>query len=157
MTGTTFNRADLQKIPGMSLKVIQALESLQAKAVYAASTVTSNAEATTELQDATNVTLSANAALPNERILAVGANGLSLTDNGPGSTVVIAMIYPIATNGYALTLNMIADSAPTLPIGGTIPSSAIGPYADDAAAAAAGVAVGEWYAKTGGTVAWRVS
>jgi hypothetical protein len=155
---TTFNRSDLQKIPGITLKVIQALESLQAKAVYAAATVTSNAEATTELQDATNVTLSPNAALPNERILAVDGTTMFLTDNGAGSTVVLGLLYPIFTNGgYALNFNMIADTAVTLPTNGTIPSSAIGPYADDAAAAAAGVAVGEWYAKTGGTVAWRVS
>lgn len=41
----------------------------------------------------------------------------------------------------------------TVPVFLTLP----GPYANDAAAAAAGVAVGEAYRVTGGTVAWRVS
>ncbi len=156
MTGTTFNRADLQRISGMSLKVIQALESLQAKAVYASSTVTSSAAATKELQDATNVTLSSNDALPNERILAVDGATMFLTDNGPGSTVVIGMLYPIFTNGgYALHLNMIADTAVTLPTSGNIPSSAVGPYTNDADAAANGVAVGDIYKAPLGVVVWR--
>ncbi len=158
MTNTTFNRSDLERIPGMTKRLIQAFESLQAKAIYANKTVTSNAEATTELKDATNVTLSPNEALPNERILAVDGDFMFLTDNGAGSTVVIGLLYPIATNnGGALFFNLLADTSVTLPRSGTIPSSAIGPYADDAAAALAGVAVGEWYAKTGGTVSWRVS
>ena len=41
--------------------------------------------------------------------------------------------------------------------GGTVRLTLPGPYANDAAAAAAGVAVGEAYRVTGGTVAWRVS
>lgn len=40
---------------------------------------------------------------------------------------------------------------------GGIWASAPGPYADDAAAAASGISVGEIYLKSGGTVAWRVS
>ena len=38
---------------------------------------------------------------------------------------------------------------------GKLKSKLPGPYADDAAASAGGVAANEIYAKTGGTVAWR--
>jgi hypothetical protein len=48
-----------------------------------------------------------------------------------------------------------ADTNLDLPPSGRVPSSEDGPYADDTAAAAAGIQVGQWYAKTGGTVAWR--
>lgn len=155
MTDTTVTRADLAMVFGNNTKVIRAIEDLFAQTAYNTGALASNADSTTELQDATVITLSPNATLTNERILAL-ADGLTVTDNGPGSTLVLALAYLIVLNGgYACTFNLGADTNLNLPISGTVPSSAIGPYADDTAAATAGVALGEWYAKTGGALVWR--
>lgn len=157
MTITTLTRADLEKLFGNDPKVIRAFESLTQAVQDQASQLASQTDATEAINDATVITLSPNATFGNERVLALG-EGLDAVDNGPGNTLVLQLTFQISTNGgYPCTFNLKADTNLDLPTEGTVPSSAIGPYADDAAAAAAGVAVGEWYAKTGGTVAWRVA
>lgn len=157
---TRITRADLSQAFGpewvrRNPKLVRALEGIQDAAYTAESRTVGNAEATQALQDATVITLSPNETLTNERILALGP-GLDANDSGAGGALTIFMQFPIFLNGgFGCTFNLAADTNLDLPTEGKVPSSAIGPYADDAAAAAAGVNVGEWYAKTGGTVAWR--
>ncbi len=157
---TRINRADLAQAWGSEWvrrnpKVVKALENIQEAAYAADGQTASNAEATKALQDATVITLSPNETLTNERVLALGA-GLQAFDAGPGSTLLLVLRWVIETvGGFALTFNLEADTTLDLPASGKIPSSAVGPYADDAAAAAAGVEIGEIYKVTGGTVAWR--
>lgn len=155
MTDTTLNRRDLQAIFGNNHKAIAAFERIQSNANSAASTSAQNVAATQALQDATAITLSPNDALTRERVLNVGP-GLQITDNGAGSTVLISLTNPVTINGaFTLTFNLVADSYLDFPATGRVPSSADGPYADDTAASAAGIPIGGWYAKTGGTVVWR--
>lgn len=153
---TPLTRADLEKVFGNNPKVIFAFEQLAKQVVVNTATSTANAGATVALQDATVITLSPNETFTNERILAVDSAALTITDNGPGNTVVLGMVNLIVLNGgYACTFNLLADTNLDFPTNGTVPSSAIGPYASDAAAAAAGVNVGEIYKGLAGAVVYR--
>lgn len=155
---TTVTRADLQRLEGMTPKLLRALEDLFVDAAVAGEAVAGVVASTGALQNATVVTLSSNAAFANERVLAFDPNSFLTVDGGPGGTLLVSGLGGIKTNGgYACTFNLQADTNLDLPTSGKVPSSAIGPYADDIAAAAGGVGLGEWYAKTGGTVAWRVA
>lgn len=149
------NRSDLTNAFPGNPKMQKAVEQLFERVTSTSAAVTAGVGATTALVDATVITLSPNEALGNERVLAVDPASLVLTDGGPGETIRLALRYPIATNGYAVTLNFNADANIAMPLAGRVPSSADGPYANDAAAAAAGIEIGEWYAVTGGSVAWR--
>lgn len=159
---TTLTRADIaawcsNAPPGIREKLIRFVEGLFTDVQASATAVDGAVAATGSIQNATVLTLSSNAAFDNERVLTAG-DGITITDNGAGATLVISAESAIKTvGGYSLTLNLPSDSILNLPALGRIPSSNDGPYADDTAAAAAGVNVGEWYAKTGGTVAWRVA
>jgi len=152
------NRGDLSNLFPGNIKAQMAFEQLFSRVTATGEAVTAGVDATQALTDATVITLSNNDALANERVLAVDPASLTLTDTGPGNTVILALLYAIATTGgYRLTLNLDADTNVKLPVSGVIPSSSVGPYANDAAAAAAGVQIGEWYAVTGGNVSWRVT
>jgi len=154
---TRITYADLGSLQGISPKLLRAFAELFVDTAAAIESANGAVEATGALQNATAITLSPNAALNNERILNLGT-GFTVQDNGPGETLDVSLTFLITTNGgYACTFNLLADTNLNLPPTGTVPSSAVGPYADDTAAAAAGVAIGEWYGKTGGTVAWRVT
>lgn len=158
MTGApvTLNRRDLSTLFPGNTKAQMAFEQLFSRTASNTAAVTAGVDATTALTDATVLTLSPNEALSNERILAVDPASLSITDNGPGNTLVLALLYAIATtSGYRLTLNLDADTNVKLPVAGVIPSSAVGPYANDAAADAAGVEIGEIYKGPTGSVLWR--
>lgn len=160
-TPTTLNRAEIQQLfPRGSFKAIRAYEEQQQAVSDVQDAVTANADATQTQQEATYLTLSANAALPNERVLAVG-QGLALTDAGPGGNLVIRVRYNLVLGGgYRLALNLIADSELDLPTSGTVLTREYiypGPYADDAAAGTAGVAVGAQYRRSDGVMAWRVA
>lgn len=155
---TTLNWSDLSTLFPNNPKAVQAFLQLFQRVKATGEAVTAGVDATQALTDATVLTLSPNEALANERVLALDPSAFTFTDNGPGNTFVLSLLYAIATtSGYRLTLNLDADTNVKLPVAGVIPSSAIGPYANDAAAAAAGVQIGEWYAVTGGNVAWRVT
>lgn len=149
------NRSDLTRLFPNDIKAQLAFEQLFARVTATGEAVTAGTDATTGINNATVVTLSANDVFANERILSVGP-GITITDNGPSSTVVLALLCAIATTGgYRLTLNLNADTNIGLPVGGNIPSSLVGPYANDAAAAGAGVQIGDIYKLAGGTVVWR--
>lgn len=163
MTDTILNRADIARIIGkdpatglIDQKLILGFESLQKTAIGAAVQTALNVEATTALQDATVVTLSPNATLTRERILAVATDQLSITDNGPGDTVVLGLVYPVKfTVAYSLAFNLLGDTSLDLPTTGRVPSSADGPYANDAAAAAADIPLDGIYRGPAGLVTWR--
>lgn len=154
---TTLTRAQISKIVGGDPRAIQAWETMQKGVQDVTGTAALNVGATQALQDATVITLSPNDTLTNERVLEV-AEGLALTDTGPGGNLIIGLVYHIITNGgYRLTMNLASDTDVTLPPLGTLLESTLGggPYATDAAAASGGVALGAPYRKTGGTVVWR--
>jgi hypothetical protein len=145
-------RADVVKIVGNDPKLIAGFESVQSAAISSADAVEAQVAATDSLSQATVIVLSPNAAFENEYVLAVA--GLTLKVEGGKVTVGL----PFTLNGPGrLVLNRIADTNLTLPPAGTLATTVDpGPYADDAAAAADGVEIGERYSKTGGTTAWRV-
>lgn len=149
-------RYDLSQLQGITPKLIDFFTALFATGQTNSNDIGTAAEGTRAIQDATVLTLSPNAAFNNERILALDSSQFTTTDNGPGNTFAVSLVSFIALNGsFQCTFNLAADTNIDLPTSGRIPSSDDGPYPDDAAAAAAGVNVGEWYAKTGGTVVWR--
>lgn len=155
---TAVTRADLQQLQGISPKLLRALEELFVDTAAAGMAATGAVSATGALQSATVLTLSPNAAFANERVVAFDPTYFQVSDGGGGGTLAITLLSVVNTNGgFQCTFNLEADTNIDLPSTGRIPSSANGPYADDIAAAAAGVEIGEWYAKTGGTVAWRVT
>lgn len=157
---TRVTRADLQSLSGISPKLIQFFEQLFATSVANSESIEGQASATGAIQDATVLTLSTNAAFSNERVLGLDPDLFTVRDEGPGGRLFVTLLAGIATNGgYRLTFNLLADTNLSLPPEGRVLESKVTPadYADDAAAAAAGVQVGEIYRKTGGTVAWRVA
>jgi hypothetical protein len=152
---TPVTRWDLQQLKGITPKLLHFFEDLFASSQSSASDAAGAVAATGAIQEATVLTLSSNAAFDNERILTAGA-GITLSDGGPGGALIISSGGSVTlVGGFALTFNLPADTVLDLPGTGRVPSSSDGPYADDTAAAAAGVGLGEWYAKTGGTVVWR--
>lgn len=152
----TPNWSDLSSLFPNNPKMVQAFMQLFQRVTATGEAITTGAASTQALADATVLTLSSNEALANERILALDPSAFTFTDNGPGNTFALGLLYAIATTGgYRLTLNLDADTNVKLPVSGVIPSSSVGPYANDAAAAAGGVEIGDIYKVTGGTVVWR--
>lgn len=160
MAGTLpegLTRADLAAAFNGNDKLIRAFEKVLLTVASNANISTSTAEATTELQDATAVTLSPNAALNNERILAV-ASPLALDDQGPGNDIIIGFSFAFTVpTPHAFNMNLLGDTNITMPLSGRLLASDItsATYANDAAAAGAGLVVGEAYRQPGGVVTWR--
>lgn len=155
---TTITRYDLQLLQGMSPKLLRAFEQLFVDTATANEAIAGQVQATGAIQNATVLTLSPNAAFANERVVFFNMDQFLVADGGPGGNLSISLASPITLNGgFQCTFNLRADTNITLPALGRVPSSVDGPYADDTAAAAAGINIGEWYAKTGGTVVWRVA
>lgn len=153
-------RADLTRLFPNDPKAVRAFEALFYQAGRAENGVTAAADATQSIKDATVVTLSSNDEFGNERLLAVDPNTLSLTDNGPGGTIIIALVNNVQTaGGFSCTLNLAGNTILDLPTGGRLITddfSGLIDAIDDAAAAAAGVPVGRLY-RTASAVKVRVS
>lgn len=159
-----------QAFPGQ-LRIQRAFEN-QASIVDQTATAAAGAvAATTAIQDATVLTLSANAALTNERILFLGG-GLESADDGSRLELSVDGTVARSGNQYVVTFIPSGDCTLFLPLTGTLatragvetfqnktlqaPSlSSIGDYADDTAAAAGGVPVGGVY-RTGSALKVRV-
>ncbi|MDH7638958.1 hypothetical protein [Sphingomonas oryzagri] len=160
MPETTVTRADLQKITN-DPKVLRWLESLAGIGKSNSDAIAGLTDATQGITAATALTLSNNAALDNERVFTPDPAVFTATDGGPGGQYGITLVYLITLNGgFACTFNLAADTNLDLPPSGQVMTTDFqfpGPYADDVAAAAAGVAVNAAYRKTGGSMAWRVS
>jgi hypothetical protein len=146
----TISRADLAPVFGNNPRVLAQFEALQRKVIEHEDTIGANVDATNALADATFVTLSANAELPNEYVFQVG-EGLSL--DASGGVVALTLQAPVLTGGFKVYMAAAGNSTLALPLFGTLAVEEWfpGPYADDAAAAADGVAVGECYRKTSGS------
>lgn len=157
--GTPITRADLeQSFPSLTPKVRAAIEAIFPQLILLAQQSDASVAATEGINNATVLTLSANDAFGNERIIAHGS-GVVFQDNGPGSTFIIALANDLHFNGpYRVAFNLLADTNLDLPASGRVlvdDDFAGGPYATDAAAAADGIAVGQIYRHTAGTVVWR--
>lgn len=150
--------------------MVAAFEDLQNTVARTESVATANVEATGKLSDAAFVTLSPNAELPNERVLALG-EGLRFV-LAPGGVTIVSDA-PLVEGGYRVRMTVAGDSDLALPLTGilatrdnvetlthkTLASPAlagIANYADDAAAASGGVPVGGVY-RTGSALKMRVS
>lgn len=147
-------RHDLARVFPQNPKMVMAMEALFQQTAIAVQSITTGADATKALNDATVITLSANEAFNNERVLAFDPQSITLTDHGPGATLDIAGRVSV-TGVFRCTLTLAADTDVTLPSSGTIPSSADATYANDAAAAAGGVPLGGFYKQPAGVVVWR--
>lgn len=164
-------REEIAKAFG-SQRAVRAFEQLQESVKSSEEVVTANLGETGELQAATFVTLSANAALPNERVLAFGSGlGFELTDDR--ITIRVSSNVPIATGGFRVMFAASGDCVLGLPLSGILATRenpeeltnktlvgaklpGLGDYADDVAAAAGGVAVDGLY-RTGSAIKVRVA
>lgn len=163
-------REDLLGV-GFSPKATRQFEEMQLVQANVADAVSSNVAATEKLADATFITLSANAELPNERVLTLGAGlafvvsddevkidttglvqasgGHVITFVGAGeSEVLVPLTGILATRANAETLENKTLKAPK--------ASGLTNAADDTAAAAAGVPVGGVY-RNGSALQVRVA
>lgn len=167
--GYFLDRAEIAKfIP--DVRAQRRFDLMQKSVVETGAAITSNIEGTQTLRDATYITLSPNAELPNERVFRWGA-GLRLTVDDSFATLTLSTDVPRSSGGYTLTFVGEGDSSVALPLEGRLATVAnpetlenktlsapvldeprltgIGDYADDVAADAAGVPVGGVYHTTG--------
>jgi hypothetical protein len=161
--------ADLSRVFG-DPRVVRQFETLQEQVATTSDTTTAAVAETGALKDAAFVTLSANAELPNERVLAVGA-GMALDTATPGLVRLISNVF--SDNGWPVELVASGATSLGLPTVGILATragaetlsnktlaepklSGLVDAADDAAAATAGVPVGGIY-RTGSALKVRVS
>lgn len=139
-------------------RMIAAFEDMNAGAAEAQEGSTSTAAATKAIQDATVLVLSPNETFTNERILKLDP-GLTMKDDGKFLTISPQNLAK--TEGYDVTLIAEGESALVVPLVGTVVTfehalANMGNYANDAAAAAGGVIVGQLY-RNGSVVMVRVT
>lgn len=171
MTDQTFfiAREALHSVFG-DMRVVRQFETLQERVAASSETVTANVEKTEALEDATFLTLSANAALPNERVLVLG-EGLSFDTATEGQVKISASV--VATGGHLVQFSSAGPATLALPIAGIVATTSntetlenktldapsitgLGDYADDTAAAAGGVPVDGIY-RNGSVLQVRVA
>lgn len=166
------SRRDLNANFKGDIRLLRAFEQ-QSQLVEANTQATSVAVAATDtLRDATYVTLSANAELPNERVLQAGT-GIRLVTTADAVIVQTSAIVPTINGGFAATLTVSGATNVALPLSGRLATvenaetlsnktlaspkvSGLGDYADDAAAASGGVSVGGLY-RTASAIKIRVA
>lgn len=168
----TLPRDLLAEALGGNPRLVRAFEDESRTLEATASKVQDTVGATDALQDATVLTLSANAAFTNERVLALGT-GLSGKDDGERFTVWLSAAVPAIEGGFPVTFFAAGECRVSLPFKGQLATTAerevlqnktlaapklatIGDHADDTAAATAGVAVGAVY-RTGSALKVRVA
>lgn len=151
------------------MAAVRQFETLQESVATSADASTAAVEATQTQGDATYVTLSANAELPNERVLAVGP-GLSLDTGTAGQVTLASNVY--SDDGWTVQLKANGATVLQLPTAGILATrngvetltnktlaapklSNLTNAADDTAASAAGVPVGGVY-RDGSTLKVRV-
>jgi hypothetical protein len=134
--------------------------------------VAANVESTEALQDATFLTLSSNASLNGERVLRL-SSALRGTPADDTFDLDVSDEVPRVNGGFPLVLVIEGETTLVLPLGGALATLAnfeiltnktlsapklanIGDYADDIAAATAGVALGAVY-RTGSALKVRVA
>lgn len=163
------SRADL--LEAFPLRAARQFEVMQQTVAKVEDTVTANVDATGALKDATFVTLSANAELPNERVLGLGEGlAFELTDGGVTlNTDALARVE----GGHELRFVVSGDTELVLPLTGGVATrenvetlrnktleapklSGLKEATDDTAAATAGVPVGGMY-RTGSALKVRLA
>ena len=147
----------LEKHFGGDKRMIAEFEALGNSVDETSATVASNLEATDALQDATVIVLSANAAFNNERILKLDPGLEALVDD----TFVTIRLKDVArTIDFPVVLVATTDVQLNVPASGTVVTfeglAGLGNYANDAAAATGGVAVGSMY-RNGSVLMVRVT
>jgi hypothetical protein len=142
-----------------NMRAVKQFETIQDRVADTSEAVTANVAATGRLENAAFVTLSANAELPNERVLALGP-GLEIDTSEDGIVKLSAAVA--ATGGHQVQLSTAGPTVLALPTVGTLATraqaetlenktldapnlSGLGDYADDAAAATGGVPIGGVY------------
>lgn len=163
-------RAELAQI-GLSPKAVRQFEDFQLNQAQTSDTVQAQVEGTEALRDATFVTLSPNAELPNERVLTLG-DGLSFVlTEGEVKLETTGLVR--AAGGHEITFVGAGASEVVVPLAGTLATREAGetlenktldaPFlanlvdaADDAAAATGGVEVGQMY-RNGSALQVRVA
>ena len=165
-------RADLARAFGNDPYLIAAFEEQQITVEQTAVASGESAAATTAIQDATVLTLSANEAFTNERVF-TPYNGITGEDDGAHLKVRVDVTVARATGGHPVTFIATAPSSILVPPAGTLATvtgpetlinktlqaprlSGLGNYANDGDAAAGGVPVGGIY-RDGSTLMVRVS
>lgn len=168
----TLNRQMLgQMFPG-NPRFVRAMED-QAKAVDTATEgVTTTAQATEAMKDASVIVLAPNGAFEGERVLVLG-QGLVGIDDGSTLTIQASSRIPLVEGDFSLSFALAGNSVVGLPLVGMLATtenaevlanktlktpkiSSIGDYVDDAAAAAGGVPVGGVY-RNGSALMIRVA
>lgn len=146
---------------GFSRKAARQFEDMQSQVASSEDTIQSNIEGTDRLKDATFVTLSPNAELPNERVLTLGT-GLAFELAGEGEVKLNTTGLVRASGGHEITLVGAGESEVLMPLTGRLATlenyetlksktleapllSELSNAADDTAAASAGVPVGGMY------------
>ncbi|MEW9855928.1 hypothetical protein [Novosphingobium sp. M1R2S20] len=134
--------------------------------------VGANVGETQTLKEATYLTLSANTELTNERIFR-WSNGLQLSVDANFATLGLTTEVPRSSGGFRITFVGEGDSTVAVPLNGRLATTSnpehlenkvlvspklagLGDYADDAAAAAAGVDIEGLY-RTGSTLKIRAA
>jgi hypothetical protein len=170
MTGKiAVSRRTLAELARGNPLMVRVLEAIVQSTEAVQSGLAANVEATDALDQATVLTLSPNNAFQNERVLQIGA-GLSFTLTDDSFT--IASQGPVVSGGFTCTLQTVGNTTVALPLTGQVATTGNtetlrrktldkpklivrGDYANDAAAAAGGVELGELY-RTGTAVQVRV-
>jgi hypothetical protein len=172
MTDRSFfiTRDRLFNVLGGDRIAVQQFEALQETVATNNEATTANVAETGALKDAAFVTLSANAELPNERVLGVGS-GMQIDTATPGRVVIRCNVY--SDNGWPVEFVASGPTSVALPIAGILATragaetfsnktlsapklSGLTDAADDSAAATAGVPVGGVY-RNGSALRVRVA
>lgn len=150
--------------------MVRQFETLQETVATTTDATTANVEETGTLMEAAFVTLSANAELPNERVLAVGA-GMTIDTSEAGKVKLSTTVF--SESGHVVQFNVTGPTTLSLPNAGVVATrsgaetlanktlsapkaSGLVDAADDAAAATAGVPVTGIY-RNGSVLRVRVS
>lgn len=113
------SRRMLESLFPNDFRAAKAFEQLTITADETATLASTTAQATGALQDATFVTLSSNATLPNERVLQLG-HGLTATDDGSLLTLSLGVGAALVEGGYSVTLRAQGVTDIILPTSGTL-------------------------------------
>lgn len=153
-------------------RMIRAMES-QAEAVDTATEgLSTQAQATELIQDASVIVLAPNGAFQGERVLVLG-EGLVGVDDGSTLTIRASDKVPLVNGDFTLLLTLAGNTTVAVPLTGILATlgnietlanktlnapklSGLGDYADDTAAAAGSVPVGGVY-RTGSAIKVRVT
>ena len=168
----TLNRKLLGEVFPDNPRVVRAMEA-QAQAVDAATDgLSTQAQATELIQDASVIVLAPNGPFQGERVLQLG-QGLSGEDDGTNLTLQTSSKVPLVAGDFTLFITLAGNSTVSIPLTGILATTAnietltnktlaapklsgLGDYADDAAAAAGGVPVGGVY-RTASALKMRVT